>query len=87
MGMGERQEIHAVIFKDAGSDQWVALCLEYEVASQGDNEEHAKAMLQEAVELYLEDTSVQEREMLYQPIEGEPRVHTLTVNAPSLLHR
>lgn len=85
--MGERKRIHAVIFKDAESDQWVALCLEYDVTTQGDSEEHAKAMLQEAVELYLEDAGVEEREMLYQPIEGEPRVHTLTVNAPSLLHR
>ncbi len=85
--MGERKQIHAVIFKDAESDQWVALCLEYDVTTQGDSEEHAKAMLQEAVELYLEDAGVEEREMLYQPIEGEPRVHALTINAPSLLHR
>ena len=85
--MGERQQIHAVIFKDAESDQWVALCLEYDVTTQGDSEEHAKAMLQEAVELYLEEAGAQEREMLYQPIEGEPRVHALTVNASSLLRR
>jgi predicted RNase H-like HicB family nuclease len=85
--MGEQQQVHAVIFKDAGSDQWVALCLEYEVATQGDSEEHARLMIQEAVELYLEDTSAKERESLYQPVEGEPRVHTLSVNAPSLLHR
>jgi predicted RNase H-like HicB family nuclease len=85
--VSERQQIHAVVFKDAGSDQWVALCLEYHVTTQGDSEEHAKAMLQEAVELYLEDAGAEERELLYQPIEGEPRFHTLTVNAPSLLHR
>ena len=85
--MSERKQIHAVIFKDAEGDQWVALCLEYDVTTQGDSEEHAKAMLQEAVELYLEDAGVEEREMLFQPIEGEPRVLTLTVNAPSLLHR
>ena len=82
-----KQQIHAVIFKDADSDQWVAMCLEYDVTTQGDNEEHAKAMLREAVEIYLEDAGSEEREMLYQPIEGEPRMHTLLVNAPSLLHR
>ena len=82
-----QQQIHAVIFKDADSDQWVAMCLEYDVTTQGDSEEHAKAMLKEAVELYLEDISKEEFEVLYQAIEGEPRIHTLSVNAPSLLHR
>lgn len=82
-----KQEIHAVIYKDAGSDQWVALCLEYEVASQGDSEEHALAMIKEAVELYLEDTDVDEVEVLYQPIEGKPALHRLSVDAPSLLRR
>ncbi|MGQ9572615.1 MAG: type II toxin-antitoxin system HicB family antitoxin [Dehalococcoidia bacterium] len=82
-----KQEVHALIFKDADSDQWVAMCLEYEVTTQGDSEEHAKAMLREAVEVYLEDVSKHELEMLYQAIEGKPRIHKLSVNAPSLLHR
>ena len=82
-----KQQIHAVIFKDADSDQWVAICLEYEVTTQGDSEEYAKAMLQEAVELHLEDMSKGEFEMLYQAIEGEPRIQKLSVKAPSLLHR
>ena len=30
----EKQTIHAVIYKDAGSDQWVATCLEYEIRMQ-----------------------------------------------------
>ena len=85
--MAEQQQVHAVIYKDAESDQWVALCLEYDVATQGDSEERAKAMLEEAVELYLEDAGAEERVTVCQPIEGEPRLHTLTVNAPSLLHR
>ena len=80
------QKIHAVIYKDAESDQWVAVCLEFDVASQGDSEEHAKEMIKEAVELHLEDVDRAEIEMLYQPIEGEPRVHELMINAPSLLH-
>ncbi len=82
-----KQTIHAVVFKDAESDQWVAICLEYDVTTQGDSEEHAKAMLREAVALYLEDIAVEEQEMLYQPIEGEVQIHRLTVDAPSLLHR
>jgi predicted RNase H-like HicB family nuclease len=81
-----KQKIHAVIYRDAESDQWVAVCLEFNVASQGDSEEHAKEMIKEAVELHLEDADRAEIELLYQPIEGEPRVHELMINAPSLLH-
>lgn len=80
------QTIHAVIYKDADSDQWVAVCLEYHVASQGDSEADAKAMIKEAVELYLEDVSPKELEVLWQRIEGAPRVHELSINASSLLH-
>lgn len=80
------QKIHAVLFKDAESDQWVAVCLEYDVTTQGDSEEHAKEMLREAVQLCLEDASMPELEALYQRIEGKPRLHELSVHAPSLLH-
>jgi predicted RNase H-like HicB family nuclease len=80
------QKVHAVIYKDAESDQWVAMCLEYDVVTQGDTEEHAKAMLKEAVELYLEDLSRPELDVLYQQIEGEPRLHELSVHVSSLLH-
>jgi len=80
------QKVHAVIFKDSESDQWVATCLEYDVVTQGDSEGHAKAMLKEAVELYLEDLGQPELDDLYQQIDGEPRLHELSVHAPSLLH-
>jgi predicted RNase H-like HicB family nuclease len=80
------QTIHAVIYKDADSDQWVAVCLEYNVASQGDTEEDAREMIKEAVELYLEDASPKELEVLWQRIEGTPKVHELSINASSLLH-
>ncbi len=43
-------------------------------------------MIKEAIELHLEDLSKDDFEVLYQPIEGAPRVHRLTVHAPSLLH-
>ena len=81
-----QQTIHAVIYKDADSDQWVAICLEYHVASQGDSEEHALEMIKEAVGLYLEDLKKEELEILYQEIDGIPRIHELSVNAPSLVH-
>jgi predicted RNase H-like HicB family nuclease len=81
-----QESIHAVIFKDKGSDQWVAVCLEYDVTTQGDSEEHAKAMIKEAVEQYLEETGQENVDALHQPIEGVPRLHELTIDAPSLLH-
>lgn len=80
------QSIHAVIFKDAASDQWVAVCLEYDIATQGDSEEHAKKMIKEAVELYLEEVDKDELEVTYQPIEGALSIHELAIDAPSLLH-
>ena len=81
-----KQNIHAVIYKDAESDQWVAVCLEYAVTTQGDSEEHAKEMMKEAVELYLEDNGREEFELLYQAIEGEPRIHELSIHASAILH-
>ena len=36
-------------------DQYVAQCVEVDVASQGDTVEEALAMLKEALELHLED--------------------------------
>ena len=80
------QTIHAVVFKDAESDQWVAVCLELNVVTQGDSEEHAKKMIKEAVELHLEDMPSDELELVYQPIDGDTRVHELPINAPPLLH-
>jgi len=82
-----KQEVHAVIFKDAHSDQWVAMCLEYDVVTQGDNAEHAREMIKEAVELHLEDADPEDVEVLYQEIEGDVIVDTVTVDAPTLLHR
>jgi len=45
--------LSAVISKEGG--EYVALCPELDVASQGDSIEEALANLKEAVELYLED--------------------------------
>jgi predicted RNase H-like HicB family nuclease len=82
----KNQTIHAVIFKDAEGDQWVAVCLELNVVTHGDSEEHAKEMIKEAVELHLEDVDKDELDMVFQPIDGQPRVYEIAINAPSLLH-
>ena len=44
-------------FEDNG---YVAICPEFDVASQGDTVEQAKANLREAVELFLETASPEE---------------------------
>lgn len=44
-------------------DGWVALCLELDVASQGETIEEARANLREAVELFLETASEAEVEL------------------------
>ena len=42
----------AIVWKEG--NQWVSLCPELGVASQGDTPEQAVEMLKEAVELYIE---------------------------------
>ena len=81
----EKQTIHAVIYKDAESDQWVAHCIEYDIATQGDNEDDAVAMIKEAVELYLEDVDRSDEHMFFQPVDGEVSVHEVAIDAPSIL--
>lgn len=46
-------KLSAIITKE--DEEYVALCSELDVASQGDSIEKALANLKEAVELYLED--------------------------------
>ena len=46
-------KLSAIISKEEG--EYVALCPELDVASQGDSIEEALGNLKEAVELYLED--------------------------------
>ena len=43
----------AVVWKKG--NQWISLCPELGIASQGDSPEHAIEMLKEAVELYIEN--------------------------------
>ncbi len=78
------QKVHIVLWKEG--DGWVAWCLEYDVASQGDTEEHALAMIREAVELHVEDMSREALEKASIPVDSTPIVREITVRAPSLLH-
>jgi predicted RNase H-like HicB family nuclease len=80
-----QQKVHIVLWKE--DDQWVAWCIEFDVASQGDNEEHALAMIQEAVELHTEDMSPEEVEQVYIPVDSPPIVREITVRAPAVLNR
>lgn len=49
-------KLSAIITKER--DEYVALCPELDIASQGRTVENALEMLKEAVELYLEDEDV-----------------------------
>ena len=48
-------------------DVYVALCPEYDIASQGDTVEEARANLTEALTLFFEDADPSEVERRYQP--------------------
>lgn len=81
------QKVHIVMYRDAESDQWVAWCLEFDVASQGDSEEHALGMIREAVDLHIEDMTPEELEQIYIPVDSEPVVREISVRAPAILNR
>ena len=59
-------ELSAVIRKE--NDFYVALCPEYDIASQGRNVEEAIKNLKEALELYLEDADVEKPSKADAPI-------------------
>lgn len=74
------------MYRDGPSGQYVAVCLEYGVVTQGDSEEHAFEMLREAVELHLETAPTPDNDSEYQPVDSEPVIRTIRVNAPAILH-
>ena len=81
------QDVHIVLYEDKESNQWVAWCLEYDVASQGDSEQHALEMIKEAVELHIEDMTPEQLEEALIPVDSEPVVRELKICAPAILHR
>jgi predicted RNase H-like HicB family nuclease len=78
-----QREIHAVVFHDRETDQWVALCLEYHVVTQGRSAEDAFEMIREAVELHLECADPYELEAEYQEVDGVPEIRKLIIDAPA----
>ena len=79
------KQLHALIYKSSFQDQWVAICVEYDIASQGDSREHALAMIREAVELHLDGISKEQLEQIDNEVGSEPVVQTFSVRAPSIL--
>jgi predicted RNase H-like HicB family nuclease len=65
--MEKVQQFTAIIERD--ENQYVALCPELDIASQGDTVEEARKNLQEALELFFETASRQEiRERLHSEV-------------------
>src|SRR3972149_6248810 len=67
----DRLVLHNLIIKDGGL--YAAICLELDVASQGETAEEAEANIKEAVELYLEDVyeSGDEKDFIPRPAPPE----------------
>ena len=63
--MERKQQLTAIIEREG--HQYVALCPELDIASQGDSVEQARQNLQEAVELFLETAD---------PTEVRKRLHS-----------
>ncbi len=66
MQVNKTLELSAVVRKEGGL--YVALCPEFDVASQGKSVEDALANLKEALELYLEDEDVEKPSEVEVPI-------------------
>lgn len=65
--MEKVQQFTAIIERE--ENQYVALCPELDIASQGDTVEEARKSLQEALELFFETASRQEiRERLHSEV-------------------
>ena len=77
--------LHNLIEKE--SDIYSAICLELNVASQGETIEEAKKNLQEAVELYLEDVieSGDEQDFIPRPAPMEEWIKFFEAEAKSII--
>ena len=78
--------LHAVTYQDAQSSQWVAVCVEYDIASAGDSKMHAIEMLQEAVALHREDITQEELDTIDNEVGSEPEIRTFSVRVPAILN-
>ena len=79
------QQVHAVVFHDPDTDQWVGICLEYQISTFGGTRDEAFEMVREAVELHLECSDPFELENEFQKVDGEPEIRTIAVDAPAIL--
>jgi predicted RNase H-like HicB family nuclease len=79
-----KKDLHAVIYKAQHSDQWVAFCIEYDIASQGGSPEHALEMIQEAVELHFDGITKDQIEQIDNEVGSEPVIKTFSIRAPAL---
>lgn len=66
--------LQSVVYQEG--KYYVAQCLDIEVSSFGESEQEALANLQEALELYLEDTPLQNVKTEV----SHPTLHTLHLN-------
>ena len=81
----DKKELHAVVYKAQEGDDWVAFCVEYDIASQGTSPEHALEMIQEAVELHFEGITREQIEHIDNEVGSEPVMKTFSIRAPALL--
>ena len=77
--------LHAVVYKSESSDDWVAFCVEYDIASSGTSEAHALQMLQEAVELHLDGIEREQLEHIDNEVGSDPVLKSFTIRAPAIL--
>lgn len=66
MAITKTIELSAVVWRE--ESMYVALCPEFDVASQGKSVEEALSNLKEALELYLEDEDVEKPSKFEAPI-------------------
>ncbi len=82
----DEQRVHAVVFRDPETGQWIGRCLEYDVVTQADTREDAFACVRDAVEITLAGASPDDLADAFQPLDGEPEIRTIAIRAPSLLN-
>jgi predicted RNase H-like HicB family nuclease len=79
--------LHAVVYKAAKGECWVATCVEFDITSEGDSEQDALMMLQQAVELHLEDITPEELDQIDNAVGSKPLLKSFSIHAPAILQR
>lgn len=71
-GNMKKSKLQTVVYQEG--KYYVAQCLNVDVSSFGDSEKEALSNLQEALELYFEDTSPSDVSLV-----SRPSIHTLSI--------